>query len=80
MLISTPATPSAWSTMRVTSAYSSTVSPQTLTSTAVSYARSTGRTFSTKARTPTPCRPIALSSPDGVSTMRGVAQPSRGAR
>jgi hypothetical protein len=36
MLISTPATPSAWSTMRVTSAYSSTVSPQTFTSTAVS--------------------------------------------
>ena len=36
MLISTPATPGAPSTMRVTSAYSSTVSPQTLTSTAVS--------------------------------------------
>ena len=36
MLISTPATPGAPSTMRVTSAYSSTVSPQTFTSTAVS--------------------------------------------
>ena len=36
MLTSTPATPSASSRARVTSAYSSTVSPQTLTSTAVS--------------------------------------------
>ena len=36
MLISTPDTPGAASRMRVTSAYSSTVSPQTLTRTAVS--------------------------------------------
>ena len=34
----------------------------------------------TNARTPTPCRPMAFSRPDGVSTMRGVAQPSRGSR
>ena len=80
MLISRPATPGAPSRIRVTSAYSSTVSPQTLTSTTVSKRRRRGRTSLTKFRTPTPCRPIALSRPDGVSAMRGSGHPSRGSR
>ena len=70
--------PGAPSQTRATSAYSSTVSPHTFTSSAVSCLAMRGSTSRTKARIPTPCSPIALRRPEGVSTMRGVGAPSRG--
>ena len=53
MLTSRAATPGT-SAIRATSAYSSTVSPQTLTMSAVSYRASRGSTSRTKARIPIP--------------------------
>ena len=63
--------------MRDTSTYSSIVVPQTLTITVAPRARSSGIFSSMKRRAPIPCRPIAFSMPDGVSTMRGAGCPSR---
>ena len=80
MLISRPAIPGAPSQMRATSAYSSTVSPHTFTSSAVSCFRSRGSTSLTKAWIPMPCSPIAFSRPEGVSAIRGGGAPSRGSR
>ena len=79
-LISMAATPSASDRIRAISAYSSTVEPQTLTMTTARRARSAGSLSATKARTPMPCSPMALSMPLGVSTMRGGACPSRASR
>ena len=80
MLISMAATPSASDRIRAISAYSSTVEPQMLTMTTARRRRRAGSFPATKARTPMPCRPMALSMPLGVSTMRGGACPSRASR
>ena len=61
--------------MRATSAYSSIVVPQTLTMTRAPRSRSSGSFSLTKRCTPMPCRPMALSMPAGVSTMRGGGWP-----
>ena len=80
MFSSIAATPSASETMRDTSAYSSSVVPQTLTMTVARRSRSSGSFSATKRRAPMPCSPIAFSMPAGVSTMRGAGWPSRSAR
>ena len=69
MFSSIAATPSASERMRDTSAYSSSVVPQTLTITVARRARSSGSFSSTNRRTPMPCSPMAFSIPAGVSTI-----------
>src|SRR6476646_8983194 len=61
MFSSMAATPSASDRMRETSAYSSSVVPQTFTMTVAWRARSSGSFSSTKRRTPMPCKPMAFS-------------------
>jgi hypothetical protein len=80
MFSSSAATPFASDSTRDTSTYSSIVDPQTLTITVAPSRSSSGSFSRTNRRTPMPCRPIALSIPDGVSTMRGGGWPSRSAR
>ena len=66
--------------MRASSTYSSIVVPQMLTKTMARRSRSSGSFSRMKRWTPMPCSPIALSIPDGVSTIRGGGCPSRSAR
>ena len=56
------------------------VVPQTLTITVAPRARSSGSFSSMNRCAPMPCRPIAFSMPDGVSTIRGAGCPSRSLR
>ena len=72
MFNSIASTPSASERILETSAYSSTVVPQTLTMTVAPRARSSGSFSSTNRLTPMPCRPMAFNIPAGVSTMRGA--------
>jgi hypothetical protein len=72
MLSSIACTPSASDRMRETSAYSSTVVPQTLTTTVARRSRNSGSFSRTNRCTPIPCNPIALIIPAGVSTIRGA--------
>ena len=75
MFSSIAATPSASDRMRASSTYSSIVVPQMLTKTIALRSRSSGSFSRMKRWTPMPCRPIAFSMPDGVSTMRGGGVP-----
>src|SRR6266511_3512816 len=77
MFSSMAATPSQSESIRDTSAYSSSDVPQTLTMTRAPSSRSRGSFSRTNRWTPIPCKPIALSMPDGVSAMRGGTWPSR---
>ncbi len=63
---------------RVTSAYSSTVDPETLAKKRVSLKSSEGRISLTTWSVPGFCSPMALSMPAGVSAMRCGRFPSRG--
>ena len=80
MFSSMAPTPSASDRMRDTSTYSSSVVPQTFTTTVALRARSSGNFSLTNRRTPMPCNPMAFNIPAGVSTMRGAACPSRSDR
>src|SRR6185503_4839883 len=77
---SSAATPSASERILASSTYSSSVVPQMLTMTDAPSRCSSGSFSAMNRWTPMPCRPIALSMPDGVSTMRGGGCPSRSAR
>ena len=80
MFSSIAATPSASDRIRASSTYSSSVVPQMLTKTTARRRRSSGSFSSMNRCTPMPCRPMAFSIPDGVSTMRGGGCPSRAFR
>ncbi len=80
ILTSMAATPACPSSLLATSAYSSIVSPNMLATTLVSIPSSRGSFSEMNASTPTFCRPMALSIPHGVSTMRGAGLPCRGFR
>ncbi len=80
MFSSSAATPSASERIRASSTYSSSVLPQMLTMTVARSRRSSGSFSRMKRWTPMPCRPIALSIPDGVSTIRSGGWPSRSLR
>ena len=75
MFSSSAATPSASDRIRASSTYSSSVLPQMLTMTVARRSRSSG-SFSLMNRwTPMPWRPMALSIPAGVSTIRSGGCP-----
>ena len=80
MFSSSAATPSTSDRMRETSTYSSIELPHTLTMTTAPRRRSSGIFSRMNRCTPMPCRPIALSMPEGVSTIRGGGCPSRSFR
>ena len=61
-----------------TSTYSSSLWPQTLTTTRVSNCFKKGKSRLRNTSTPGFCRPIAFSMPLGVSAMRGVGLPAHG--
>ena len=78
IFISSAATSGTASSRRTISAYSSTVPPKKFAMQGVSTVRRNGVLPAMNASMPTFCRPIALSMPAGVSTMRGVGLPARG--
>ena len=82
MLTSMPDTDAAAgleSSLVATWANSSGVPPAIEANTRAPTEASHGRSSSAKASMPGPCRPIELSMPDGVSAIRGVPRPLRGA-
>ena len=80
MFISSAAISGISSRRRAISAYSSMVPPKKLAIAGVSTERRKGTLLAMKASMPTFCRPMALSIPPGVSTIRGVGLPARGLR
>ena len=79
ILISRAATSSMVSSRAANVAYSSGVYPKKLTIAGVLTVLRNGTFFVMNASIPTFCRPIAFSIPPGVSTIRGVGLPARGA-
>ena len=72
-------TPAASDSLAASSAYSSTLPPAIDTTARAPRDSSHGRSRCRKASIPGPCRPIELSIPLGVSAIRGVGRPARGA-
>src|SRR6266702_2878526 len=79
MFTSTAVTPEASDSRAASSAYSSTVPPAIDTTARAPLDSSQGRSRCRKAPIPGPCSPIELSMPLGVSAIRGVGRPLRGA-
>src|SRR5215831_16328081 len=79
MFTSTAVTPEASDSLAASSAYSSTVPPAIDTTARAPRESSHGRSRCRKASIPGPCSPIELSIPLGVSAIRGVGRPDRGA-
>src|SRR5215470_8216047 len=79
MFTSTAVTPAASDSRAASSAYSSTMLPAIDTTARAPRESSHGRSRCKKASMPGPCSPIALSMPLGVSAIRGVGRPARGA-
>src|SRR6516164_10557222 len=79
MFTSTAVTPEASESRAASSAYSSTVPPAIDTTARAPRESSHGRSRCRKASIPGPCNPIELSMPLGVSAIRGVGRPDRGA-
>ena len=79
MFTSNPSTPSTLARIRASSPNSSTLLPAIETMVVTLFARSHAKSFSKKESMPGPCKPMELSMPLGVSAMRGVARPDRGA-
>ena len=78
MFSSRAATPGTPSRAAASSPNSAAVSPATFTITGVSHSAHTGAISATMRSTPGFCRPMELSIPAGVSTVRGWGLPSRG--
>jgi hypothetical protein len=79
MFTSIAVTPAASESRPASSAYSSTVPPAMDTTARAPLDSSQGRSRCRNASMPGPCRPIELSIPLGVSAIRGVGRPARGA-
>ena len=79
MFTSSPSTPSTFARIRASSPNSSTLLPAIETMVVTLFARNHAKSFSKKDSMPGPCKPIELSMPLGVSAIRGVALPERGA-
>ena len=79
MFTSTAVTPDASERRPASSANSPTVPPAIDTTARAPLDSSQGRSRCRNASMPGPCRPIELSIPLGVSAIRGVGRPARGA-
>ena len=73
------ATSGTWRSFWASLTYSSTLPPAIETTARAPRSASQARSLSRKASMPGPCSPIELSMPLGVSAMRGVGRPERGA-
>ena len=78
MFSSSPATPSTPSSAAAHSPYSSALLPRMLTMTGTFQRAHVGASSRRSLSMPTFCRPIELSIPAGVSSMRCVGEPERG--